>query len=230
MWEKIMIPMYRLWLHGLYGLHGPWCPLSQKGCFNSLVPGRSECDPKNVFFNLVLLIGIFRSSYDNALRWMPQDLTDDKSTLVQVMAWCHQATSHYLSQCWLIPCRLMASLGQNELTYSLPPSLVNHSGLSRSIPWLIMPWLLLSWTQYWEFKCSTVETPYNTAPYITGSNIARLGHGSQNSWSKLWIPIVKSAPVRVIFTWKSVPKKSIHGSSDIYLGTQWHDSPWCIIY
>ena len=25
----------------------------------------------------------------------------DKSTLVQVMAWCHQASSHYLSQCWL---------------------------------------------------------------------------------------------------------------------------------
>ena len=29
-----------------------------------------------------------------------QILTDEKSTLVQVMAWCHQATSHYLSQCW----------------------------------------------------------------------------------------------------------------------------------
>ena len=55
---------------------------------------------KNVIFNLVLLIRIFRSSYDNALRWMPQDLTDDQSTLVQVMAWCCQATSHYLSQCW----------------------------------------------------------------------------------------------------------------------------------
>ena len=24
----------------------------------------------------------------------------DKSTLVQVMAWCYQATGHYLSQCW----------------------------------------------------------------------------------------------------------------------------------
>ena len=24
----------------------------------------------------------------------------DKSILVQVMAWCHQATSHYLSKCW----------------------------------------------------------------------------------------------------------------------------------
>ena len=31
---------------------------------------------------------------------MPQDLTDDKSTLVQVLAWCRQATSHYLNQCW----------------------------------------------------------------------------------------------------------------------------------
>ena len=40
------------------------------------------------------------SLYEIALRWMPLDLTDDKSTLVQVMAWCHQATSHYLSQCW----------------------------------------------------------------------------------------------------------------------------------
>ena len=31
---------------------------------------------------------------------MAQDLTDDKSTLVQVMAWCRQAASHYLNQCW----------------------------------------------------------------------------------------------------------------------------------
>ena len=68
---------------------------------NSLSPGRSECDPKNVNFNLVLLIGIFRSFHYNALWWMEQDLTDDKSTLVQVMAWCRQATSHYLNQCWL---------------------------------------------------------------------------------------------------------------------------------
>ena len=35
-----------------------------------------------------------------ALRWMSLDLNDDKSTLVRVMAWCRQATSHYLSQCW----------------------------------------------------------------------------------------------------------------------------------
>ena len=31
---------------------------------------------------------------------MLQNTFDDKSTLVQVMAWCSQATSHYLNQCW----------------------------------------------------------------------------------------------------------------------------------
>ena len=51
-------------------------------------------------FNLALLIGIFKSYYDNVLRWMAQNLVGDKSTLVQVMAWCHQATGHNLNQCW----------------------------------------------------------------------------------------------------------------------------------
>ena len=69
-------------------------------CINSLAPGRSYCDFKNVIFNLALLIGIFKSSYVNVIRWMPQQFTDDKLTLVQVMAWCRQATSHYLKQSW----------------------------------------------------------------------------------------------------------------------------------
>ena len=74
--------------------------LFQGPFFNSLAPGRPGCHFKTAIFNLVILIVIFTSSKDNALRWMPRDLTDDKSRLVQVMAWCRQATSHYLSQCW----------------------------------------------------------------------------------------------------------------------------------
>ena len=35
-----------------------------------------------------------------AIRLTSWDLGDDKSTLVQVMAWCRQATSHYPKQCW----------------------------------------------------------------------------------------------------------------------------------
>ena len=53
-----------------------------------------------VIFKLTLVNGGWGIAYEIALRWMPLDLSDDKSTLVQVRAWCRQATSHYLSQCW----------------------------------------------------------------------------------------------------------------------------------
>ena len=34
-----------------------------------------------------------------AFKWMLHNCTNE-SKLVQVMAWCHQATSHYWSRCW----------------------------------------------------------------------------------------------------------------------------------
>ena len=39
-----------------------------------------------------------------ALRWMTSEVStfDDKSALVLEMAWCCQAPSHYLSQCWVV--------------------------------------------------------------------------------------------------------------------------------
>ena len=36
----------------------------------------------------------------NSSEVMPQNVIDEKSTLVQVMAWCLKAPSHYLGQCW----------------------------------------------------------------------------------------------------------------------------------
>ena len=53
-----------------------------------------------LIFQIISVIDGWGISCELALRWMSRDLTDDKSTLVLVMAWCHQATSHYLSQCW----------------------------------------------------------------------------------------------------------------------------------
>ena len=47
------------------------------------------CEENQVIFKVISVVdgwGIF--------------LTDDKSTLLQVMTWCRQATSHYLNQCW----------------------------------------------------------------------------------------------------------------------------------
>ena len=66
----------------------------------NVVPGRGGCNLKLVIFKLTSRVDILSISREIALMWMPQDFTDDKSTLVQAMAWCHQATSHYLGQCW----------------------------------------------------------------------------------------------------------------------------------
>ena len=67
----------------------------------SWTTGRFHFNIRKAIFKLTLVNGGWGISYEIALRWMPQDLTVDKSTLVQVVAWCRQATSHYLSQCWL---------------------------------------------------------------------------------------------------------------------------------
>ena len=67
---------------------------------NSLAPGRFQFNFRGVIFKPILLNGGWGISYEIALRCMPLDPTDDQSTLVQVMAWCRQATSHCLGQCW----------------------------------------------------------------------------------------------------------------------------------
>ena len=54
-------------------------------------------------FSLVMPISKLIIHYNVTLEWKPQNLTNGQSTLVQVMAWCCQATTHYLNQCWPRP-------------------------------------------------------------------------------------------------------------------------------
>ena len=112
----------------IYLLKKNWCWIGNKPFFNSLAPGRCGCYLKLVIFKLVSRINIMSISCKIVLRWTPLDLTDDKSTLVQVIAWCRQATSHYLSQCWPNLCRHMASLGPNELNQWSWQPLSHHKG------------------------------------------------------------------------------------------------------
>ena len=67
---------------------------------NSLAPGRFQLNFTWVIVQLILVIDGWGISFEIVLLWMSLYLIDDKSTLVQVMAWCRQATSHYLSQSW----------------------------------------------------------------------------------------------------------------------------------
>ena len=68
--------------------------------FNSLTPGRGGNNFEIITFELIFWIDILKNSYEIVLWRMPRHQILDKLTLVQVMAWCCQATSHYLSQCW----------------------------------------------------------------------------------------------------------------------------------
>ena len=68
--------------------------------FNSLAPRRFKKIFKKNNFKLILVTDGCDISSEIALKWPSLDLSDDKSTLVQIMAWCHKATSHYLNQCW----------------------------------------------------------------------------------------------------------------------------------
>ena len=61
-------------------------------------PGRCGNSVKVQFFELFKQNGSIDTAYKSALSWMLQFLIDDKSTLLQLMAWCCQATSHYLNQ------------------------------------------------------------------------------------------------------------------------------------
>ena len=77
------------WLY----LIGP-LEISMQFCINNFQAYFSDW-----IFKLISVIDGWYITSEIVLRWMSLDLSDDKSILVQVMAWCHQATSHYLSQC-----------------------------------------------------------------------------------------------------------------------------------
>ena len=67
---------------------------------NSMNPGRFSSNFKGIILKLIIQKRNMSSHYEVALRQVLDDLTNETSTLVQVMAWCRQATSYYLSQCW----------------------------------------------------------------------------------------------------------------------------------
>ena len=86
--------------------------------FNSLAPEKLELNFRYVICKRISMIDGWGIFCEIALIWMSLDFTDDQSTLDQVMAWCRQATSHYLSQCWprsLSPYGVTRSVGHNEL-------------------------------------------------------------------------------------------------------------------
>ena len=146
-------------------------------------------------------VNILNISCENALRGMPQYLT-----LVQVMAWCSQATSHYLSQCWpgsMSPYGVtrpqwvnhVRSSGDTELTQkvavmSLKVSKTNTGfgkwfcwSTNRSNGW-VMVWVLsaLEWTYSnntwasWHIKSRQLNYAFNSVPILKTKKTIKVLH------------------------------------------------------
>ena len=96
-----------------------WQKLGRSGALtpDALAPAICSSNIKSIFFKLISTINhkyILHSS-ESTFWWMPKDLTDDFSTLVQIMAWCHQATSTWANVDTYL-CRHVAAWGHDMLT------------------------------------------------------------------------------------------------------------------
>ena len=83
-------------------------------CVNSLVP-RGIWMKFWVILNHILIIDCWGNVLSNCHQVI---VAGSQSILVQVMAWCHQSISHYLSQCWprsMFPCGVTLPQWVNSL-------------------------------------------------------------------------------------------------------------------
>ena len=134
------------------------------------------------------MVGGWSISCKIVLKWMPMDLTDGKSTLVQVMVWCRQATSHYLNHCW---------------PRSLSPYDVIRPQWVKALRALIHKAQDLSWSVKNEdnLPCPIGTVIRNSCVYHACQTINSLTPGRCGSncksvtfepvlWMKLWTPII----------------------------------------
>ena len=66
----------------------------------SLILSQSRGGPNSVEFWCLMAEVALENVNSEIVTSLRKDLIDDNSTLIQVITWCHQATSHYRSQCW----------------------------------------------------------------------------------------------------------------------------------
>ena len=110
----------------------------------SLAPGKFEWNFRFWIFQIISKIDGWGITCELAHRWMPLDLTDAKSTLAQVMVWCRQATSHYLSQCWP---RSLSSYGITRPQWVKWTNLVSSTVVYCSVIPLVS-WGQTSWERH----------------------------------------------------------------------------------
>ena len=93
-WGTWWLPMAWCW----FLPKPPKCPDYGQPQLNSLALESCGSNFRSWIFRYIIQSSSFGNRREIALMWMPQNLPYEKSTLGQAMAWCRQATSHYLTQ------------------------------------------------------------------------------------------------------------------------------------
>ena len=109
---------------------------------------------------------------------MPLDLTD-KLTLVQVMAWCRQATSHYLNQCWpksLPPYGVTRPQWVKSSSSTCIQEIYNtfYYGSCLIFKWaypVLFVWLLSTWV---NMAVAGQTTTYHYDDVVTGAMVSQI--------------------------------------------------------
>ena len=115
---------------------------------------------RNDFKSVIFILGIgILSSCQMAFRWFPQYFTDDMLALVQAMAWCHQATSHYLNQCWQ--------------GYVLPYGVTRPQWVNSVTDLTLHLWSLNVLTSVWNLTSVRYSTPWLQSEIWLQSDTAR---------------------------------------------------------
>ena len=84
MWGKIIIPMYRLWLNGLYGLYGPRCPPSSKRPINLISLSLSGPQWVNMISHNIWLVQVLPGKRETNCylnQWWPISMTPHMASL-----------------------------------------------------------------------------------------------------------------------------------------------------
>ena len=96
-------------------------------CVNSLAPGRCGCNFKNIIFQLVSWTDTLSATSKIIVRWMPQNSTDEKSTLLQ--CWPRSLSPYGVTRPQWVKLALAYFTDIEAITWFLQMPLDNHSNI-----------------------------------------------------------------------------------------------------
>ena len=152
---------------------------------NSLAPGRYGSKFKSIISTNISCIQFMTSSNEFSLRRMPQNTCEDKLTLVQILAWCHWATSHYLNQCWLRSVSPYCIISSQWVNQSLTLKALGANTLQR-VTWRVFPWMKthVLWNLFFSFLM--INHWFSTYPVIRYQSIRPVRTSFHDIWLRFF--------------------------------------------